>query len=298
LASVLWPAASLGAFRVGQASAPGPASIVWINWERWNLLAGGLLLCGIMAACMRRAARRPPQPGRQLRPLPGVAAIGDAIAQAARSEKPVLLVTGSEDLNDIQTLAGLSILEQVAMQAAAQGADLRVPHLHSLTMTAADSILQRAYAAAGRPESYDSHANYYVSDEQFGFVAGVDGMMCRDRPGACLYFGSFYAESLALAEVGRGIGAMQIAGTGQPSQIPFLLAACDHVLIGEELFAVSAYLSQDPRQLGSLRGQDFGKLVAIAAVVLGCLLATWAELTDSATAASLRSALLKFFGAG
>jgi len=36
--------------------------------------------------------------------------------------------------------------------------------------------------------------------------------------------------------------------------------------MGEELYAASAYLSRDPLLLGSLRGQDLGKLVVIAYV--------------------------------
>ena len=35
--------------------------------------------------------------------------------------------------------------------------------------------------------------------------------------------GKFFAESLLFAETGNSIGAIQIAGTGSQTQIPFLL---------------------------------------------------------------------------
>ena len=54
--------------------------------------------------------------------------------------------------------------------------------------------------------------------------------------------GAFYAESLILAETGNSVGAIQIAGTAMPTQLPFFVAACDFTLIGEEFFAASAYL--------------------------------------------------------
>ena len=54
-----------------------------------------------------------------------------------------------------------------------------------------------------------------------------------------------------------------------PTQLPFFVAACDYTLIGEELFAASAYLSQDEKMLGSLKGQDFGKLVAMISILAG-----------------------------
>ena len=93
--------------------------------------------------------------------------------------------------------------------------------------------------------------------------------MVREKPAACFYMGSFFAESLILAETGNSIGAIQIAGTAQPAQLPFFVAACDYTLIGEEFFAASAYLSGEPDQLGSLKGQDVGKLIVAAGIVVG-----------------------------
>ena len=83
------------------------------------------------------------------------------------------------------------------------------------------------------------------------------GAMVREKPAACFYMGVFYAERLLLlAETGNSVGAIQVAGTAMPAQLPFFVAACDYTLIGEEFFAASAYLSGEPSQLGSLRGQD------------------------------------------
>jgi hypothetical protein len=109
-------------------------------------------------------------------------------------------------------------------------------------------------------------------------VAFLTGKMVREKPAACFYLGAFYAESLMLAETGNSIGAIQIAGTAEPAQLPFFVAACDYTLIGEEFFAASAYLSGDPDQLGSLQGQDLGKLVVGTLLVVGSLLATAAVL--------------------
>ena len=88
----------------------------------------------------------------------------------------------------------------------------------------------------------------------------------------------FYAESLILAETGNSVGAIQIAGTSEAAQLPFFVAACDYTLLGEELFAASAYLTREPQQLGSLKGQDVGKLLAAGLLVSGCCLETAAAL--------------------
>jgi hypothetical protein len=78
----------------------------------------------------------------------------------------------------------------------------------------------------------------------------------------------FDAESLILAETGNSIGAIQIAGTGSPAQIPFFVTACDYTLIGEEFFTASAYLSNKPELVGSIKGQDIVKLLVMIAMCL------------------------------
>jgi hypothetical protein len=86
--------------------------------------------------------------------------------------------------------------------------------------------------------------------------------------------GAFYAESLILAETGNSIGAIQIAGTAQPEQLPFFVAACDYTLMGEELFAASSYLSREPIMLGGLKGQDLMKVIIVIIIMIGAFLVT------------------------
>jgi hypothetical protein len=156
-----------------------------------------------------------------------------------------------------------------------------VPTARSLVMTTARETVHAAFLEAGRPDAYNQDLIYYVTDEQFGFVAYLQGMMVREKPAACFYMGTFFAESLILAETGNSIGAIQVAGTAMPAQLPFFVAACDYTLIGEEFFAASAYLSGEPDQLGSLKGQDLGKVIVALGLLVGVLGATVASLTDA-----------------
>jgi hypothetical protein len=124
----------------------------------------------------------------------------------------------------------------------------------------------------GRPDEYNEDDIYYLTTDQFGYVAGVDGIMMRDRPAANFYLGAFYAESLVFAETGYATGAIQIAGTAEVDQLPFFVVACDYTLIGEELYAAGASLSGDPIQMGSIRGQDAAKAIFFVLIVVGVVL--------------------------
>lgn len=210
----------------------------------------------------------------KVRKIAGLSAVEEAVGRATEMGRPILFVCGIQDMNDIQTIAGLTVLSRVARTAAEYDAKIEVPTARSLVMTAARETVQSSYLAAGRPDSYNEDLIYYVTDEQFGFVAYLQGTMAREKPAACFYMGTFFAESLILAETGNSIGAIQIAGTAMPAQLPFFVAACDYTLIGEEFFAASAYLSGEPDQLGSLKGQDVGKGIVAIIVLLGVLLAT------------------------
>jgi len=221
--------------------------------------------------------------GRKLniRKIPGLEAVEEAVGRATEMGRSCVFVPGIQDMKDIQTIAGLTILSRVAETAARYDAKVEVPTTRSLVMTAARETVQSAFLSAGRPERYNEDLIYYVTDEQFGYVAYMAGMMVREKPAACFYMGAFFAESLILAETGNSIGAIQVAGTAAPTQLPFFVAACDYTLIGEEFFAASAYLSGDPKQLGSLKGQDVGKIIIGVLIVIGCGIATLASLTGS-----------------
>lgn len=219
----------------------------------------------------------------KVRKIAGLEAVDEAVGRATEMGRPCLYVPGIQDINEIQTIAGLTILSRVAKTAAEYDAKVEVPTARSLVMTTARETVQAAYMAAGRPDAYNQDLIYYVTDEQFGYVAYLQGMMVREKPAACFYMGAFFAESLILAETGNGIGAIQVAGTAMPAQLPFFVAACDYTLIGEEFFAASAYLSGSPEELGSLKGQDVGKLIVAVLLVLGVLMFTLGNIVGPST---------------
>jgi hypothetical protein len=206
-----------------------------------------------------------------LRPIPAMKAMEEAVGRATEMGNSVLYVPGISGLDEIDTISGVIILGHVAGMTADYEADLHVPCCVPIVMEAAKESCKEAYLKKGRPDLYNDNMVHYVTDDQFAYAAGVNGIMLREKPAAVFYQGKFYAESLLLAETGSSIGAIQVAGTGSSSQIPFFVTACDYVLIGEEFYAASAYLSGSPEMIGSIKGQDYVKLLCmffIALVVL------------------------------
>ena len=202
-----------------------------------------------------------------LRTIPGLKALEEAVGRATEMGKSVLFVPGISDMDQVETITGLNLLGHVAEHTAKYETSLNVPVSKSIVMEAGRDICKESYLKAGRPDLYSDDMVHYISDEQFAYAAGVNGIMEREKPAACFYLGKFYAESLMLAETGNSIGAIQIAGTGSPAQIPFFVTACDYTLIGEEFFTASAYLSKKPELVGSIKGQDIVKLLVMVFMV-------------------------------
>lgn len=253
-------------------SLPVKSSAQWFHLQRINVFVGVILLCGFILYYIAQA-----KAGKKLfiRKIAGLDAVDEAVGRATEMGKKIYFIPGTQDMDNVQTIAGVTILGRVAEVAATYETWLEVPVSRSLVLVTAKEIVKEAYSKVGRPDAFQEDQVHYLTDDQFGYAAGVDGMVVREKPATIFYMGAFYAESLILAETGNSIGAIQIAGTAMPSQLPFFVAACDYTLIGEELFAASAYLAKEPKLLGSLKGQDMGKAIILISLIIGVILETF-----------------------
>lgn len=254
---------------ISETAGPVKSKAQWFNMSRLNTFIGILLLCGAIIYFIIAAKR-----GKKLyiRKIAGIEEVENAVGRATEMGRAIYYIPGISDMDDVQTLASLSILGRVAEIAAENGTRIDVPVCRSMVMVTANEVVREAYSKVGRPDAFMDDQVRYLTDDQFGYAAAIDGLFVREKPATVFLIGAFFAESLIMAETGNSIGAIQIAGTAMPSQLPFFVAACDYTLIGEELFAASAYLSRDAKLLGSLKGQDVGKAVFLAAILFGIIL--------------------------
>jgi len=207
-----------------------------------------------------------------VRRIAGLEAVDEAIGRATEMGKPALFVHGLTGVSDVAVLASLSILSRIARRIADYESDLLVANNDPIVYSVSYEVVQEGYTAAGRPDAFKANNVFMAASRQFPYVAAVAGMMARRRPAANFFMGYFFAESLILAEAGSMSGAIQIAATDSFTQIPFFITTCDYTLIGEELYAASAYLSREPKMLGTIKAQDVGKSILLVALLLGTAL--------------------------
>lgn len=207
-----------------------------------------------------------------IRRIPGLNAIDEAIGRATEMGRPVLMVPGIGDETQIGVTAqALAIFANVTKVAIRFGTPIRLCCANATTYALATEIIRDVYQSEGMIEQFEPETVQFVSDRQFAFAAGISGLIHRDQMAATFFLGAFYAESLIFAETANSIGAIQVAGSTQNTQTPFFIAACDYVLIADEFYAASAYLSREPVLVGSLVGQDWCKIMVGFAIIIGFL---------------------------
>lgn len=239
----------------------------WFHLGRINILIAMAAFFFLVMFFISRAKK-----GRELylRKIAGLEAIDEAVGRATEMGRPILFVPGLSTIDDIATIAALNILQGIAKKAAQYDTPLIVPNRDPIVYTVSREIVKEAYSDVGRPDAFNPDSVFYMTGDQFAYVSGVNGIMLREKPATNFFLGMFWAESLLLAETGNIAGAIQIAGTDAAAQLPFFITACDYTIIGEELYAASAYLSRNPELVGTIKGQDWGKaIIAGALVILG-----------------------------
>lgn len=260
-------------------SGPGPGIVSdpvrshdnWFRTERTNSFIAAVLFTTLILGSIQMARSGKPL---FIRRIAGLNAVDEAIGRATELGRKVIYVPGIQSVSDIQTIASLAILGHVARASARYGTDLDCPNRDPFTFVSARETVRSAFLAEGRPDLFREEMVNYVTYDQFAYTAAVSGRMVREKPAANFLIGHFFAESLILAETGQSTGAIQIAGTADPSQLPFFVATCDYTLIGEELYAAGAYLSREPVLLGSIRGQDIAKALLLMFGIVGIVAAT------------------------
>lgn len=209
-----------------------------------------------------------------MRKIAGLNALDECIGRAAEMGRPIHFTPGFASLTGEaapQILAGLEVQAYLAQQCATYDVRLLTTVAYPEVLPVAQEIQKSGHVAAGRPDSYREEDVRFLSNSQFAYASAVIGMIEREKAVANIMIGAFAAEALFLAENSAQLGCITIGGATNLFQVPFFIAACDYTLVGEEIYAGGAQLSQDMRKIAALRAQDIAKWTSIALLVIAAV---------------------------
>ena len=217
-----------------------------------------------------------------IRKLAGLDAIEEAVGRATEMGRPVHFSTGTQATlygeEAPQILAGLTVLGYISRLTAKHRTPLIVTVAHPSSLPLAEGIVKESYLKEGHPEDFRPDMVRYISTEQQGYVAGVQGIFRREKVAANIMIGPAYSDLHSILETGYRVGAIQIAGTGTKTlQLPYIIAICDHALIGEEIYAAGAYISREPDLLATMLAQDISKYGVLGLFIIGTILTLFSK---------------------
>ncbi|MFQ6076492.1 MAG: DUF6754 domain-containing protein [Candidatus Bathyarchaeia archaeon] len=213
----------------------------------------------------------------EMRHLPGLDAIDEAVGRAAEMGRPIVSNPGLGGLRGGPvTIAGLSVVTHISRLAARNGAKLIVPVSNPELLPVVYENVRESYLLEGVPEDFNPEEQIrWLSPNQFSWTAALQGIAEREKVASNVMIGAFAAEAMILAETFARVGAFQVGGLTNTYQIPFFVAACDYTLIRDEMLAAGAYLSKDPEQIATIGAEDVFKLIFVVIIIVGSILAAF-----------------------
>jgi hypothetical protein len=250
-----------------------------VNWLEPIL---GLMLILLAAGLMFffSLPPRPQEPGQErprtvLRPIRAMRRLRRAIGLAVEDGSRLHVSLGESSIispTNASALVALSTLERIGTQSSVSD---RPPVATSGDGTLAilsQDTLRAAYRIANVPEHYDSTQARLAGPTPFSYVAGTLPVIYDERVSANILIGNFGPEVALLADAADHENEFVLAASDAFAAQAVLYATAREPLIGEELFAVPAYLHAGAIYRAGVRTQDILRWVVIAALVGGAIL--------------------------
>lgn len=215
------------------------------------------------------------QPARAVRAIPAFQRLRRALGLAVEDGKRLHVSLGHASIlnsNGASALVGLSTLERVAqLSSLGDRPPVATSGDGSLAILSQDT-LRSAYRRLGAFELYDPDRGRLTGPTPFAYIAGTLPVISREQVAANLLVGNFGPEVALLCERAEQQSAFTLAASDSLPAQAALYAAAQEPLIGEELFAIPAYLQSTAIYQTSLKVQDILRWIVIGLLVIGAAL--------------------------
>lgn len=169
-------------------------------------------------------------------------------------------------------LAGLALLRQLSEQTSISD---RPPIASSgdpaLSVLSQDT-LHAAYLSAGAEELYQSANGRLAGLTPFSYAAGTIPIIRNEQISTNVLIGDFGPEVALLADAAERESAVLVGAASDPAAQAILFATTSDPMMGEELFAASAYAGREPSHRASLQVQDLLRWLIILALLVSPVL--------------------------
>lgn len=222
--------------------------------------------------------------GRQsvvLRPMPAVRRLQRAIGLAVEQGKRLHLSLGRASIlspNAASALVGLSTLERIGeISVISDQPPVATSGDGALTLLSQDT-LHASYRAGNASDLYEADRGRLAGTTPFAYAAGASQVIRSEDVSANILIGSFGPEVALMTDAADRQQSFSLAASDSLPAQAVLYAASGETLIGEELFALPAYLQATPAHTASLRVQDIFRWILVILLFAGAILKLFSSL--------------------
>lgn len=209
---------------------------------------------------------------RKLRPMPAFERIPDWSSQAIEADRPLHLAFGSASIGEDSTataLANAELFHHIIEKNSAADTPPALSTSAPTTVPLASAKVDAAWTGAGGTHN----VHWYPQGKRaLGYAAGVTAVIGDDEPPAHILAGSFGAELGLILDSARRNRQGTLAVSDQLEGQAVAFAMADEALIGEELFAAPAYVSDEGRAAADAIVMDVWRALVMILVTLALVL--------------------------
>ncbi len=235
-----------------------------------NLLGLGLIGVSAILLLILSTLQRKSTP--ELRAIPALTRLYRAIGLSVEDGTRLLIGLGNTSLltgSAGAPLAGLSMLRHLTERTwLSDRPPIAVAGEAPLALLAQDT-LEAGYEGAGAGEYYQPTTGRVVGLTPFSAAAGTLPIFRDESVSAAVFIGHFGVEAALLADAAERENTLVVGSSDDLAAQAVWYASAPETLIGEELFAASAYLGANPSQTASLTVQDALRWIIILALLAG-----------------------------
>ena len=211
-----------------------------------------------------------------LRPIRAMQRMRRAIGLAVEDGSRLHVSIGKASIispHNASALVGLSTLNRIGTLSSVSDRPPVVTSGDGTLALLSQSTLRGAYRAGNIPDQYDPLQARLTGPTPFSYVAGALPVVQDERVSANVLVGNFGPEIGLLIDAANREGGFTLAGSDAFAAQAVMYAVASEPLIGEEVFAVPAYLQAAPIFQAGLRVQDVLRWLVVVALLVGAVLA-------------------------
>ena len=217
---------------------------------------------------------RKDRPARSLRSIRAIQQLRRAIGLAVEDGKGLHVSLGKASLldpNNISALAGLCTLERLGqISMVSDHPPVATSGNGALAILSKDT-LRAVYRSGNALEQFDPDQGQLTGPTAFAYTAGTIPVVGDKQVYTNVLMGNFGPEAALLCDAADQKKTFALAVSDSlPAQSVFY-AAAEESLIGEEMFALPAYLQAGPFHQASVQAQDLLRWVVIILMILGII---------------------------